>query len=61
MRDRAPANLDPVLHFDALRLATLCEGDMIEETLVPRDIEREKQSYMRTCARTRVLLCVFEK
>ena len=29
MGDRAPTYLDHVLHFDALRLVALCEGDRI--------------------------------
>ena len=32
MSDRAPAYRDPVLHFDALRLVALREGDRTEET-----------------------------
>ena len=31
MSNRAPAYRDPVLHFDALRLVALREGDRIEE------------------------------
>ena len=33
MGDRAPVNRDPVLHFDALRLVALREGDKTEEIL----------------------------
>jgi hypothetical protein len=33
MSGRAPAYRDPALHFDALRLAALREGDRIEEAL----------------------------
>ena len=33
MSDRAPAYRGPVLHFDALRLAALREGDRIEGAL----------------------------
>ena len=33
MSGRAPAYRDPALHFDALRLVALREGDMIEKTL----------------------------
>ena len=33
MSDKAPANLDPVLHLDALRLVALREGDRTKEIL----------------------------
>ena len=36
MSDRAPAYPVPVLHFDALRLVALREGDRNEENLTPR-------------------------
>jgi len=49
MSSRAPASRYPVLHFDALRLVALREGDMIEETLAT---ENERDAYTRTCART---------
>ena len=39
MRDRVPAYRDPALHFDALRLVALREGDRIEEALT---IENER-------------------
>ena len=40
MSGTAPAYRDPVLHYDALRLVTLREGDRIEETL---DTENERE------------------
>ena len=40
MRGRAPAYRDPVLHFNALRLVALREGDRTEETLATEN-ERE--------------------
>ena len=49
MRDRAPAYRGPELHFDALRLVALREGDKIEETLA-RENEREVliRAHLRT-------------
>ena len=46
MSDRAPAYRDPALHFDALRLVALSEGDRIDYR------ERERNAYARTCSRT---------
>ena len=37
------------MHFDALRLVALREGERIEEALAT---ENEKNAYARTCART---------
>ena len=44
MIDRAPAYRDPALHFDALRLVALREGDRTEETLATEN-EREACLY----------------
>ena len=41
MSDRASAYRDPVLHFDALRLVALREGERIEET--PRNSATENE------------------
>ena len=46
---RAPTYRGPVLHFDALRLVALREGDRIKEKA--RNREREGNAYTRTCAR----------
>ena len=40
VNDKAPAYLDPALHFDALNLVALREGDRIEEALATEN-ERE--------------------
>ena len=50
MRDRAAAYPDPVLHFDALRLAALREGGGIKEALATEN--ERKIVNTRTCART---------
>ena len=46
MRGRVPAYQGDVLHFGALNLATLCEGEGN-----PRSRELERNAYTRTCAR----------
>ena len=47
MRDRAPAYRDPALHFDALRLVALREGDRNKET--QRTREKFICAHLRTC------------
>ena len=47
-RDRAPAYRDPVLHFDALRLVALREGDRIEETLATENEREMLYVHLRT-------------
>ena len=47
MSDRAPAYRDPVMHFDALRLAALRGRDRIEGALAT---ENKRKAYTRTCA-----------
>ena len=49
MGDRAPAYRDPALHFDALRLVALHEGDRTQETLATEN--EKKNACTRTCAR----------
>ena len=51
MSDRAPTYRDPALHFDALRLVALREGDRIEETLATEN-KREKCFYAHLRAYT---------
>ena len=47
MSGRAPAYRDPLLHFDALRLVALREGDRIEEILAT---ENEREMLIRAPA-----------
>ena len=49
MSDRAPAYRDPVLHFDALRLVALREGDRTEETLATENERKCFYAHLRTC------------
>ena len=61
MSDRAPAYRGPALHFDALRLVALREGDKIEETL---GIENERKMLIRGPARVHsahAALCCWSK
>ena len=48
MSERAPAYRDHVLHFDALRLAALREGDMIEEKPTTENEEKCACAHLRT-------------
>ena len=48
MSDRAPAYRDPVLHFDALRLVVLREGDRTEEALGTENKEKCSYAHLRT-------------
>ena len=52
MSDRAPAHRDPSLHFDALRLVALLEGEIIENTSAT---ERTKEKCLREHRRTYAL------
>ena len=47
MGGRAPAYLDPALHFDALRLVAVREGGRFEETLAT---ENERKMLIRAPA-----------
>ena len=46
--DRAPAYRDPALHFDALRLVALREGDRIEEALEMDNERKFLYAHLRT-------------
>ena len=45
------------MHFDALRLVALCEGDKIENTLATKNERKCLYAHLRTCAEpTQVML-----
>ena len=48
MGDRAPAYLDPSMHFDALRLVALHEEDMTEVTSQQRTREKYLYAHLGT-------------
>ena len=47
MNGRSPAYRDPVLHFDALRLVALHEGDRIEEALATENERKFLCAHLR--------------
>ena len=49
MSDRAPAYRDPLLHFDALRLVALCEGDWIKDAPATENEGKCLCAHLRTC------------
>ena len=56
MSDRAPAYRDRVLHFDALRLVVLREGDRTEETLATEIESKCLYAHLRTYTQPTQLL-----
>ena len=49
MSNRAPAYRDPVLHFEALRLAVLREGGRIKQPLATENERKCLYAHLRTC------------